>query len=369
MLLVFLLCFAVQLPALDLNQADRLALPARHFGHLDQTAFLSVSNTGKRLIAVGERGVIGFSDDQGKRWQQAKVPVSTLVTAITTIDSQHMWAVGHSGSILFSMDAGESWQLQFDGRQANSLLIGHAEVELKALEAAFEQADDVTRDDLQFAIDDAQFALSNARFDAELGPANPFLDVLFLDRKLGYAVGAYGLFVKTQDGGKSWQTVAHHLENFDRYHLNAIARLQGGTLLIAGEAGTLFASYDGGETWETLYGPYQGSYFGIQMTKLEDEAFLYGLKGRIFTTSDGGQSWQDLPSGVETSLTGSAISEQGKLVLVGLSGVVLLRNAPGESFIRIKTQGYEGFNDVVFIDETQLLLTSDEGLQVLNVEN
>lgn len=354
--------------ALDLQLPDRLDLPARHYGHVEDTAFLSCIQLQPRVVCAGERGVIVYSDDAGGNWTQAQVPVSTLITSISAANHSMLWAAGHSGSILFSSDGGEHWDLQFDGRQANALQIEHARSELNSLKEEFAQADEMAQEELQFSVEDAEFVLSNAQFDAQLGPANPFLDVLFLDGKQGYAVGAYGLFVKTEDGGQSWSTIAHRLENFDRYHLNAISQLKGGTLIIAGEAGMLFASYDQGESWETLYGPYQGSFFGVQATGNHDEALLYGLKGNVFKTADGGQSWQRIELGVETSLTASARSEAGRLVIVGLSGVILISDAGGEQFTRVKTEGFEGFNGVEFIGEAQLVLASDEGLQRMNID-
>ncbi|MEP1594934.1 MAG: YCF48-related protein, partial [Halieaceae bacterium] len=59
-----------------------------------------------RLFTVGERGLIAYSDDNGKTWQQAKVPVSATLTAITFTDSGDGWVVGHGGTILRSNDSG-----------------------------------------------------------------------------------------------------------------------------------------------------------------------------------------------------------------------------------------------------------------------
>jgi len=365
--LVFLASIYSSAYALDLNLQDRLRLPAQHYGHVKRTAFLSIERMGERLLTVGERGVIAYSDDQGASWQQAQVPVSTLITSLDAVSATEAWAVGHSGSILYSADAGASWQLQFDGQQANALLLAHAQSKVATLKTALAEADETEQEDIQFSLEDAEFALANTQFDLELGPANPFLDVLFLNEQQGYAVGAYGLFVKTVDGGATWQTVAHLLENFDRYHLNVISRLSDDTLIIAGEAGTLFASYDRGETWETLYGPYQGSFFGMQANGADDAALLYGLKGNVFKTRDGGQSWEPIEVDVETSLTASAMSASGRLVIVGLSGVILLSDDKGEHFSKVKTEGFEGFNGVEFVTNSQLVLVSDEGIQLLSI--
>lgn len=353
--------------ALDLALPDRLQTPSKHFSDIKKTAFLDLVQINQRLIAAGDRGVIGFSDDGGLTWTQSEVPVSTLISSLDVVNHAELWAVGHSGVILQSIDNAKTWRLMLEGNQVNQLLVSSAQLSLKELTLAYEQADEEEKEDLEYEVEDAEFALSNAEFDVGLGPSNPFLDVLFLDEKRGFAVGAYGFFVSTVDGGASWQSVADRLENFDRYHLNTLTQLNGGAIIIAGEAGTLFASNDEGDYWETLYGPYQGSFFGIQALPGEGEALLYGLKGHVFKTQDAGQSWGQVQTGVETSLTTSAISPAGKVVVAGLSGVVLVSIDEGETFNAIKTAGFESFNAVEFVDETTLVLASDDGIQTINM--
>lgn len=354
--------------ALDLTLPDRLATPSRHFSKIDKTPFLALENIKDRILAVGDRGVIAYTDDQGESWQQAQVPVSSLLTAVDFPNDTDGWAVGHAGVILHSQDRGETWKLQFDGNKINQMRLELAQEKVTLAKSDLETAEEGEEQDLQYALEDAEFALTNAQFDVDLGPANPLLDVLFIDDKKGFAVGAYGLFLMTEDGGAKWQTIADRLENFDRYHLNTIERLKGGAIIIAGEAGTLFASYDDGEQWETLFGPYQGSFFGIQATNNEEEALLYGLKGHIFKTEDAGQKWTRVSVDAETSLTSSCLSMEGRMVIAGFSGVVLMSHDQGTSFTRIKTKGFEGFNAVTFTEDNTLLLVSDEGIQRLKVE-
>lgn len=366
--LISLFLYSFSVAALDLKLTDRLKTPSRHFEHFEKTAFLDLELVGNRLVTAGERGVIGFSDDGGVTWKQSQVPVSTLMTAIYFPTERIGWAVGHSGSLLQSKDQGETWDLVIDGVDINNMLVEHAKNKLDALKQEYSLAGDYKKEDLQYAVEDAEFELSNAEYDVSLGPANPFLDVLFVNSAKGFAVGAYGLFILTEDGGKTWRSISHRLENFDRYHLNTISEIKGGALIIAGEAGTLFASYDGGEQWETLYGPYQGSFFGLQPTLNSDEAVLFGLKGHIFKTQDSGRSWKRIQVDAETSLTSSSISQNGAIVLAGLSGVVLISSDNGNSFRRIKTKGFEGFNDVEFVEENSLVLVSDEGIQLLKTQ-
>merc|ERR1711964_9194 len=54
----------------------------------------------------------------------------------------------------------------------------------------------------------------------------PFLDVLFFNEKQGIATGAYGLFYRTLDGGKTWTAERHAslLDPMDQEYLEDIRK-------------------------------------------------------------------------------------------------------------------------------------------------
>ena len=81
-------------------------------------ATLAVTRAGRRLVAVGERGTVLWSDNAGQSWQQAQVPVQVTLTAVRFVNERTGWAVGHLGVILKTEDAGQTWALQLDGVQA-----------------------------------------------------------------------------------------------------------------------------------------------------------------------------------------------------------------------------------------------------------
>lgn len=359
---LFLLVLQVgQVNALDIK--DRLQEPARAYSKVDKSAFLDVAMLKDRIVAIGERGVIAYSDDGGENWLQAKVPVSTMLTAMHFVDDKHGWVVGHSAVILHTQDAGETWALQYDGNRANKLLLKSATQKYTEIRKEYDATEDEDeKDELSYELDDAEFAVSNAEFDINMGPANPLLDVRFEDRNRGYVVGAYGLFLSTNDGGSTWFSMADRLENFDRYHLNAIETIGNETLLIVGEAGTMFASYDHGDSWETLYSPYEGSFFGIQKITQSNEVLIYGLKANVFKSSDEGQSWNRVDVPVTTNLTGSTIDENGVVILSGFSGVIMRSVDQGNSFSKVKQTGLEAYNAVSVLNNSALVLVSDHGI-------
>ena len=61
---------------------DPLDTPAMSTLKAHKSLLLDVTNAGERLVAVGERGHIIFSNDEGRTWRQATTPVLTTLTAV-----------------------------------------------------------------------------------------------------------------------------------------------------------------------------------------------------------------------------------------------------------------------------------------------
>ena len=59
------------------------------------STLIDVERAGGRLIAVGERGHVLFSDDRGEHWQQGKMPFRRMLTGVHFVDAQRGWASGY----------------------------------------------------------------------------------------------------------------------------------------------------------------------------------------------------------------------------------------------------------------------------------
>jgi len=250
-----------------------------------KSLMLDVVHAGKRLVAVGDRGHILYSDDQGATWTQAKVPTRQLLTSVFFVDDQHGWAVGHDAQILASEDGGLTWTKQFE----------------------------------------------------DLKRESPLLDVWFQDANSGFAVGAYGALLATTDAGKHWEDVSDRLDNEDQFHLNGIAAVKDAGLFIVGEQGSMFRSADWGQTWEKLEGPYEGSLFGVIGTAQANTLLAYGLRGNLFRSTDFGSTWEPVElratrGALEFGLSGATLLDDGSIVIVGNGGSVVRSTDNGETF-------------------------------------
>ncbi len=309
---------------------------------------------GEEIVAVGERGAIVRG--AGDQWQQVVgVPTRATLTAIHAVGDA-AWAVGHDGVILHSADAGRTWARQ--------------------------------------RVD----AWNPQSGDPQSGV--PLLDVLFLDARHGFAVGAYSLLLETRDGGatwtarpllggaaepaqspeeaatdpaedtaedaveagnESWNFSADELDLDEESdpHLNAIARTGSGALIIASERGTAFRSRDQGATWSRLKLPYAGSMFGA-IGFDNNHALLFGLRGNVLETFDLGDTWQEVESGVEASLMGGSPIGTGGALLVGANGVLLRRDDAESAFNVSRFRTAEGESPIL----AGAVIDSDGGIIV-----
>lgn len=302
------------------GEAPKLkAEPAVTISCATKAMMLGCASAGKRLVAVGDHGIVLLSDDRGRSFRQAKsVPVRSTLTAVSFADEKNGWAVGQWGVILATMDGGETWQLQ--------------------------------------------------RMDTSVD--QPLFSVWFKDKDHGWAVGLWSLMLVTSDGGKSWivekPPVPPGGGKSDRNLLKIFANGKG-TLFIAAEQGAVLRSEDGVH-WIYANTGYKGSFW--TGTVLKDGTVLVGgLRGTIYRSADNGKSWKEAKSELKSSITDVG-EENGKVIAVGLDGVVLESADDGVSFTGSQRKDRLPFTALAVTDGGRLVAFSKNGfVQDFNVGN
>ena len=320
--LVLTVCTALIVPAAAQMASVESRLAATSL-LLDGTA------AGPRLVVVGERGHILFSDD-GAIWTQARVPVQVMLTAVRMHDARTGWAVGHDAVILRTRNGGETWQLVHDAPQAQL----------------------------------------------------PLLDIWFRDADSGFAVGAFGIFLATMDGGDTWTCrngcwedddgesgppLLHAADSDfeDDFHLNAIAPAGPDRLFLAGEAGVLYRSDDGGETWRALPSPYSGSWFGV-LALDADTILVAGLRGRLFRSEDAGESWTQIETGTTATLTDLVQVNPDLMLITGLAGALLTSRDNGLSVSYRPLPARQGISAALATADGSVVLVGESGVELLS---
>ena len=292
---------------------DVLDLPATPSALASASALRDVTRAGERLVAVGPRGHILYSDDNGAHWQQAQVPVSADLNAVSFATAELGWAVGNDGVVLHSRDGGQHWDKQLDGRVLGEHVLAWYRAQAQA------------------APQDERWAgliAEGERLQAE-GADKPLLDVWFSDAQHGFAVGVFNLLLHTEDGGQHWQPWLERSDNPQGLHLTSLAQV-GEALYITGEQGLLLKLASDGQRFTRVPTPYAGTLFGA--FGKPGVLVVYGLRGHAYRSSDGGQQWQAVSTGVSTSLTAAGVDRAGQLWLASQAGDVLLSRDDGARF-------------------------------------
>lgn len=300
-----------------------------------------------RLVAAGPRGLVGYSDDSGRTWHQAEVPVQSDLVALFFVSAKAGWAVGHDGVILRSGDGGATWKKLFDGTRAHGELMPDYQKRIAAGETALKPY------------------LDELDANTRSGPILPFLSVYFENEQVGYATGSFGMLVRTTDGGVTWHPWLDHIDNPNFLNLNDIREI-GGNVYIAGEQGTVFRLDRARQQFVSVSPDYKGSFFRI----VGNQHFLLamGLNGVAFRSADQGRTWVREDPGVHASLTAATMSPDGKrVVLVSQGGQVMISRDDGLSFQRVAVKRPMSFADVLYGRAGELILGGYQGIELESV--
>jgi photosystem II stability/assembly factor-like uncharacterized protein len=325
-------------PAPDKSWRDPLDLPATPSAYASRGLINGLALADQRIVAVGWRGHALWSDDAGKNWQQASVPVSSDLTAVAFAGAKQGWTVGHDGVVLHSADGGKTWVRQLDGRALGDVLLRYYST-----------------------LGDPKWLAEAQRFAAQVAE-NPFLDVWFQDERTGYIVGAFGLLLRTSDGGAHWEPLLHSTDNPKGLHLYAVHGFAG-DIYLAGEQGLLLKLDPVTGRFRALELPYKGTLFGL--VGHAGALIAYGLRGKVLRSTNAGRSWQDVTTGVAVGLTAGTVDAAGRVLLVSQAGHVLVSHDDGASFALAKVDRPMPATAVLATGPGAVLIAGPRGTQSL----
>lgn len=238
---------------------------------------------------------------------------------------QRLVAVGDRGAVLLSDDGGASF------RQARSV---PTRVTLTSVSFADERNGwAVGHWGVILRTTDGGETWSLQRDDTSVD--QPLFSVWFSDARNGVAAGLWSLILRTDDGGEHWEVVQPPAppEGQRRSDRNLFQIFPGasGELWIAAERGGLLYSGDGGAHWSQVETGGKGSLWtGTALTS--GTLLVAGLQGKVYRSADHGSSWQVVPVGTASSLTHMVQMPDGGVVAVGVNGAVLESHDDGRSF-------------------------------------
>jgi photosystem II stability/assembly factor-like uncharacterized protein len=135
---------------------------------------------------------------------------------------------------------------------------------------------------------------TQAVWDQQHLGTNLLYDIDFPPRNVtnGFACGANSWFLKTTDGGDSWEQVTRidPSGNFNAIHFPLDDR--GG--YIACDSGNIQRTEDG-DRWEKIYTGSNENLYGIHFPESNNQGYVVGAAGAIKRTDDMGVHWEEHP--------------------------------------------------------------------------
>ena len=288
-------------------------------------------------VAVGQDGIVLKTSDGGTTWNRIPIELPLQDWQVAQphyfavsrgADAQHIWAVGPVGAVIRSQDGGETWE----------------NLSLWC--------------DLSFE----NFATSDPADDPEstlrLNPCDVTLNgVSFPTNTDGWVTGEFGIILRTQDGGVTWQRQrnVHNLPKYTRPELSeeeAIRQripplyIEDLFLIdvdfrsaqegyVTGESGTLLQTTDAGETWTNIPSGSFNTLLSVTAAPDNNRSdFATGVLGTLASvTSDAWQLDDNVRQRVLTWIRTASFAADGQFgVACGGKGTVLVTTDSGKSW-------------------------------------
>jgi photosystem II stability/assembly factor-like uncharacterized protein len=241
-----------------------------------------------------------------------------------TLAGQRVVAVGDHGVVLLSDDSGKSF------RQARIVPVSSTLTGVSFADANHGWA--VGHWGVIVRTEDGGESWTLQRTD--LANDQPLFSVYFRNPNEGWAVGLWSLMLHTVDGGANWNPVklpppaGAKKADLNLYRIFPDAA---GDLFVACEQGHVMRSVDGGASWSYLDTGYNGSFWtGVALR--DGVLLLGGLRGTIYQSKDAGRSWTASQSKFSSSVTDIVQLPDSSVAAVALDGVSLVSHDDGTTF-------------------------------------
>lgn len=346
--LAIVLCMTGAAFAAPYSFKDPLDVPAsKVVRRIKTTPMQGVAHAGERLVAVGIRGLILFSDDEGKTWTQAPVPVASDLLAVHFPTAKDGWAVGHDGVVLHTQDGGNTWKKQLDGRMAQKLLTEHFQSLVNAGDA------------------DAQRYLQDTQLNYTFGPEQALLSVWFSDAKNGFVAGSFGTLLATHDGGVTWESWVEKVDAKIAAHYYAIRGTRQGIMMVT-EQGMAYRLNEEKQRFVAMPTGYTGTFFSLVETR--NAVLAVGLLGTVYRLMESTGQWEKVDSGTESAITSGISLPDGGALLVTQSGALLSTHDDGASFRRIPVEQPMSFTGIALAGPHSAVLVGMSGVRMVPLQ-
>lgn len=279
---------------------------------------IASDKTGAKLLAYGEAGLVVYSGDAGKTWQQRNPGISkTFTNALFDEENQRWLVIGQDGTALSSNADATAWTtlplqlmqtlVKILQREQHTLIIGEKGLiafskdsnnDWQIIDTGLDEAlTDIT------AIDAQQFVASSSlgklvlinleQMKTEIIDSgySSYISKTLYDQanKTMVAITANSEILLSDDGGRLWAPVV-----VGKAYLNSVIQSADTQFLwAAGDRANILRSQNGGRTWDTLNLPENANIEGL-INPSGSQLIAYGENGALFQSPDHGNTWETI---------------------------------------------------------------------------
>lgn len=191
-------------------------------------------------------------------------------------------------------------------------------------------------------------------------------DVYFLDNQTGFIIGSNGVFLKTTDGGLTWQssTQFQNLLQPDPSIYFSTAT----TGFVSAMTGQFFRTTDGGNTWTDIFTPANRTYESIYFLDSLHGWAASSVLTEIIATSDGGLTWSSIYTGAGWPLFDVDFSSNNEGWACGFRGTVLHTLDGGMTWSLVESPLQISYHNLEIITPQKIWMVGDQGLSFLTTD-
>ncbi len=233
---------------------------------------------------AGEDGFVRHTTDGGLTWQSQFSMVGEDIYASYFIDELTGWMVGKEGSIIHTNDGGFTWTSQFSGTSNSLHSIGFANSNVGFAVGEGAVILKTTDGGETWNINFAGTGLGGSSGSGSGGGADLY-SVQVINSNTVYTCGQSGLFMKTTNGGSTWNThTTNIVEDLTSMHFPSASNGY-----IAYELGKV-KNTNGVGTFTSVYAPTSKDLNAVWFVN-GNKGWVAGEEGRILYTTNGGVNW------------------------------------------------------------------------------
>lgn len=293
---------------------------------------------------VGVGPVMLRTVDGGNSWTSVTFsPVTTMLTDIDFLNQDTGWAAGHQ-YVFVTYDRGMNWTLKgtvppyyinkiaFMNKDTGFLTAnsnyqytstdgGATWTKVNTFIQSSESALELSKINSRTAVvmnDTKLIRTENggATWDTIFKRQTPFTGNMdkghFIHAKTGWVIGLAGRIYKTTDSAVTW-TAQPYVRTKDYYCVRA---LNADTLMVGGNR-ILLRSYNGGATWDSIYG---GTAIIRDIYYLNKDTVFFVATNQVYKSTNGGITWVATPSNISSVLYSICFTSKDTGFVCGSSG-------------------------------------------------